>query len=120
MRQGAIMHRLCNVAFVWLRGALPPGMCLMTYSNPLATKLGLLDDDLKMEGKLLRLCADLEQKSRTPIAGVPFQLHVERADGLDAATALAANWQSWEVFGPQSVWGKKQGHTWFAAEIVVP
>ena len=31
----------------------------MTYSDPLSSKLALLDDDLKMEGKLLRLCADL-------------------------------------------------------------
>ena len=92
----------------------------MTYSNPLSTKLGLLDDDLKMEGKLLRLCADLERKIRTPIDGVPFQWHVERADGVSAADALAADWQGWEKFGPHTVWGKHQEHTWFAAEITVP
>lgn len=92
----------------------------MTYSNPLSAKLGLLDDDLKMEGKLLRLCADLESKIRTPLAGVPFEWRVERADGVDAATALAANWRNWEPFGAHSVWGKHQEHTWFAAEIVVP
>ena len=92
----------------------------MTYSNPLASKLGLLDDDLKQEGKLLRLCADLEQKIRTPIADVPFQWHVQRADDYSAAEALAADWRSWEKFGPHSVWAKHQEHTWFAAEITVP
>lgn len=92
----------------------------MTYSNPQSTKLGLLDDDLKMEGKLLRLCADLEKKIRTPIANVPFQWHVQRADGFTAAEALKADWRNWEEFGRHSVWAKHQEHTWFAAEITVP
>jgi len=92
----------------------------MTYSNNLSTKLGLLDDDLKMEGKLLRLCADLEQKIRTPIKDVPFQWHVQRADGFSAADALKADWRKWEEFGRHSVWAKHQEHTWFAAEITVP
>lgn len=92
----------------------------MTYSNPLSTKLGLLDDDLKMEGKLLRLCKDLERKIRTPIEGVPFQWHVNRSDGFGADRALAADWKAWEKFGSHSVWGKHQEHTWFAAEITVP
>jgi len=92
----------------------------MTYSNPLSSKLGLLDDDLKMEGKLLRLCKDLEAKIRTPLAGLPFQWHVNRADGFGADRALAADWRAWEHFGSHSVWGKHQEHTWFAAEIVVP
>lgn len=91
----------------------------MTYSNPLSSKLGLLDDDLKMEGKLLRLCADLEKKILTPIADVPWQWHVQRAD-ITTAEALSADWRSWEQFGPHSVWAKHQGHTWFAAEVVVP
>ena len=91
----------------------------MTYSNPLSTKLGLLDDDLKMEGKLLRLCADLGSKILTPIADAPFQWHVQRQD-VDAATALSDDWRQWEQFGPHSVWAKKQGHTWFAAEVEVP
>ena len=92
----------------------------MTYSNPLASRLGLLDDDLKQEGKLLRLCADLEGKIRTPLRDVPFQWHVERADNYPAAAALKADWRSWEKFGRHSVWGKHQEHTWFAAEITVP
>lgn len=91
----------------------------MTYSNPLSSKLGLLDDDLKMEGKLIRLCADLAAKILTPIENVPFQWHVERGD-VSAEAALKANWQSWEKFGSHSVWAKKQGHTWFAAEVIVP
>ncbi|HEY8577979.1 MAG TPA: glycoside hydrolase family 38 C-terminal domain-containing protein [Devosia sp.] len=91
----------------------------MTYSNPMATKLGLLDDDLKMEGKLLRLCADLQGKILTPIPGLEWQWYVERAD-ITAEQALAADWRQWEAFGPHSVWAKKQGHTWFAAEVTVP
>jgi alpha-mannosidase len=91
----------------------------MTYSNPLSARLGLLDDDLKMEGKLLRLCADLQQKILTPIPDAPFAWHVQRAD-IDAATALAADWRQWESFGPHSVWARHQGHTWFAAEVEVP
>lgn len=92
----------------------------MTYSNPLSTKLGLGDDDLKLEGKLLRLCADLEKKIRTPITGVPFEWHVMREDGFSAEKALGANWRDWEKFGRHSVWGKHQEHTWFAVEIEVP
>ena len=91
----------------------------MTYSNPLSSKLALLDDDLKMEGKLLRLCADLEKKILTPIADAPFQWHVQR-DDVTTQAALADNWRSWEKFGSHSVWTKKQGHTWFAAEVEVP
>lgn len=92
----------------------------MTYSNPQGTKLGLLDDDLKMEGKLLRLCADLEKKIRTPLKDVPFQWHVQRADGFSAEQALKADWRNWEKFGRHTVWAKHQEHTWFAAEITVP
>jgi alpha-mannosidase len=100
--------------------ALPSGDRAMTYANPLSTKLGLIDDDLKMEGKLLRLCADLEQKTRTPIADVPFQWHIQRADGYSAADALKADWRQWEKFGSHTVWAKHQEHSWFAAEITVP
>jgi alpha-mannosidase len=92
----------------------------MTYSNPLSSKLGLLDDDLKQEGKLLRLCSDLEKKIRTPLNNVPFQWHVQRADGFSSADALKADWRQWEKFGRHSVWAKHQEHTWFAAEITVP
>lgn len=91
----------------------------MTYFNPQSSKLGLLDDDLKMEGKLIRLCADLQKKILTPINGVAWQWHVQRAD-VRAEQALAADWTKWEQFGPHSVWAKKQGHTWFAAEVTVP
>jgi len=91
----------------------------MTYSNPMSTKLGLLDDDLKMEGKLIRLCADLGSKILTPVADVAWQWHVQRAD-TTAEQALKADWTKWEKFGPNSVWAKHQGNTWFAAEVVVP
>ena len=91
----------------------------MTYSNPMSSKLGLLDDDLKMEGKLIRLCADLERKILTPVSGVSWQWRVQRAD-VTAEQALADDWRNWETFGPHSVWAKKQGHTWFAAEIEIP
>lgn len=91
----------------------------MTYSNPQSSKLGLLDDDLKMEGKLIRLCKDLENKILTPVGDVAWQWHVQRAD-VTTAEALKADWRKWEQFGPHSVWAKKQGHTWFAAEVVVP
>ena len=91
----------------------------MTHSNPLSSKLALLDDDLKMEGKLLRLCADLEKKILTPISDAPFQWHVQR-DDVTTEAALADKWRNWEKFGSHSVWAKKQGHTWFAAEVEVP
>ena len=91
----------------------------MTYSNPLSSKLALGDDDLKMEGKLLRLCQDLRSKILTPVSDVPWQWHVQRAD-ISTPDALAADWRQWEQFGTHSVWGRKQGHTWFAAEIEVP
>ncbi|MCR6670654.1 glycoside hydrolase family 38 C-terminal domain-containing protein [Devosia ginsengisoli] len=91
----------------------------MTYSNPLSSKLGLLDDDLKMEGKLIRLCKDLENKILTPVGDVAWQWHVQRAD-VTSEEALKSDWRKWEQFGPHSVWAKHQGHTWFAAEVVVP
>ncbi|WEK03848.1 MAG: glycoside hydrolase family 38 C-terminal domain-containing protein [Candidatus Devosia phytovorans] len=91
----------------------------MTYSNPMSSKLGLLDDDLKMEGKLIRLCKDLETKILTPVPYSDWQWHVQRAD-VTADQALKADWSKWEKFGPHSVWAKKQGHTWFAAEVIVP
>ncbi|MGV8831644.1 MAG: alpha-mannosidase [Devosia sp.] len=91
----------------------------MPYSNPLSSKLALMDDDIKREGKLFRLCADLEAKILTPVSDAPFQWHVQRAD-VTAAAALADDWQRWEAFGSHSVWAKKQGHTWFAAEVEVP
>lgn len=39
---------------------------------------------------------------------------------MDADTALAADWRSRPAFIPTTVWAKKQGHTWFAAEVTVP
>ena len=86
--------------------------------NPLATKLGLLDDDIKQEEKLFRLCRDLRDKILTPVAG-DFAWRYQPAD-IDADTALAADWRNWLEFTPVTVWAKKQGHTWFAAEVTVP
>jgi len=91
----------------------------MPYSNLLAAKLALRDDDIKREGKLQRLCADLASKILTPIANAPFQWHVRR-DDASAAQVLVDDWRSWEQFGSHSVWAKKQAHTWFAAEVEVP
>lgn len=91
----------------------------MAYSNPLATRLALGVDDTKREGKLFRLCADLEAKIRSPIADTPFRWRIGR-QSMTAAEALAADWQGWEEFDAQSVWAKKQDHTWFAAEVIVP
>ncbi|HTM76317.1 MAG TPA: hypothetical protein VL133_01610, partial [Devosia sp.] len=90
----------------------------MTYSNPLSAKLALMDDDLKMEGKLLRLCADLRAKILTPVEA-PFQWHYSEAE-LTAEQALKADWRGWKGFDARTVWAKKQGHTWFAGETVVP
>ena len=91
----------------------------MIYANPLAARLALGIDDTKREGKLFRLCADLEGKIRTPVADVPFAWRIQRAD-MTEGEALGADWQNWEAFDAHSVWAKKQGHTWFAAEVVVP
>ncbi|WDR03301.1 hypothetical protein PSQ19_03865 [Devosia algicola] len=91
----------------------------MTYSNPASGKLALMDDDLKSEGKLLRLCADLESKILTSVDDAHFQWH-STADDMTAEQALNANWEQWPQFGPRGVWGRKQGNTWFAAEIEVP
>ncbi|HTN62506.1 MAG TPA: alpha-mannosidase, partial [Devosia sp.] len=90
----------------------------MTYSNPLSAKLALMDDDLKMEGKLLRLCADLHAKILTPVEA-PFQWHYSEAE-MSADQALKADWRGWKSFGARTVWAKKQGHTWFAGETTVP
>jgi len=90
----------------------------MTYSNPLSTKLGLLDDDLKTEGKLLRLCADLHAKILTPV-DVPFQWHYIE-ENLSAPAALKADWRGWTKFDERTVWARSQDNTWFAAEVIVP
>jgi alpha-mannosidase len=90
----------------------------MTYSNPLSAKLALMDDDLKMEGKLLRLCADLHAKILTPVEA-PFQWHYSEAE-MSANQALKADWRGWKSFDARTVWAKKQGHTWFAGETTVP
>jgi alpha-mannosidase len=86
--------------------------------NTLAHKLGLLDDDIKQENKLIRLCEDLRQKILTPVEG-EIAWHYTEAD-LTLADALAANWESWSAFTNRTVWSKKQGHTWFAARVTVP
>lgn len=86
--------------------------------NTLSAKLGLLDDDIKQEEKLFRLCADLGAKILTPIEG-EFAWRYTEAE-LTADEALTADWRHWAEFGPKTVWAKHQGHTWFAAEVVVP
>ena len=91
----------------------------MNTANPLALQLALGDDDTKTEGKLLRLCADLQAKILTPIPDAPFQWHVLHADSTTDA-ALSADWTKWEAFGSRSIWAKHQGHTWFAARVTVP
>lgn len=91
----------------------------MAYSNPLSTRLALGVDDTKREGKLFRLCADLESKIRTPIAEVPFGWRIAR-ESLSAQDAIGADWKSWERFDGHSVWARKQDHSWFAAEVEVP
>ncbi|GHA36220.1 alpha-mannosidase [Devosia pacifica] len=86
--------------------------------NSLASRLGLLVDDVKREGQLLRLCNDLGSKILTPVPGEIAWRYLE-AD-TDAASALAADWRSWAAFDQRTVWSKKQGPTWFAAEVEVP
>ena len=86
--------------------------------NTLASKLGLLDDDIKREDKLFRLCRDLNEKILLPIEG-DFSWRYQPAD-LSTEEALAADWRTWPEFTPTTVWAKKQGHTWFASDVVVP
>jgi alpha-mannosidase len=90
----------------------------MAYANPLAKKLELGVDDVKQEGKLQRLLADLAQHILKP---VPFALawrYSESISGIDEA--LGADWRNWPEFGPRTVWGRDQAHTFFAAEFVIP
>ena len=86
--------------------------------NTLSARLGLLDDDIKQEEKLLRLVADLGARILTPIEGDFAWRYTEAA--LTADEALEADWRAWPEFTPKTVWGRKQDHTWFAAEMVVP
>ena len=86
--------------------------------NSLAGRLGLLSDDTKLEGKLTRLCADLASKINVPIGGM-IDWRYSEAD-FTAEQALAADWRKWAPFGPRTVWAKKQGNTWLAAEVRVP
>lgn len=86
--------------------------------NSLSAKLGLLDDDIKQEEKLFRLCADLGAKILIEIEA-EFSWRYTEAE-LTAAEALSADWRAWDEFGPRTVWAKHQGHTWFAAEITIP
>jgi alpha-mannosidase len=87
------------------------------YVNPLSKRHGLQADDLRQEAKLLRLCEDLQAKILTPVSGV-VDWHFSLLE-LTAQQALAAEWVAWDKFGPRTVWGKKQGHTWFAANVTV-
>ena len=86
--------------------------------NPLKGKLGLLDDDVKREEKLHRLAQDLGSKVLVPL-GSQLDWRYSEAD-MTAAEALGADWRQWAAFGPRQVWSKKQGNTWFAAEVTVP
>lgn len=88
------------------------------YINPLTSKHGLLADDLRLEAKLLRLCEDLEAKINMPVAG-NIEWHYICED-IQTEQALADDWRQWAQFTQQTVWAKKQAHTWFAAEITVP
>ncbi|GLQ56247.1 alpha-mannosidase [Devosia nitrariae] len=90
----------------------------MSFVNPLAQRLGLLTDDTKQEGKLARLCDDLARKILTPVPGEVAWRYNE--DVENAGEALGADWRGWPEFTQRTVWSKKQGHTWFAAEIEVP
>ena len=90
----------------------------MTYSTPLKTKLALGLDDVKQEGKLVRLLADLQAKILEPVPG-EIAWRYSDADQTTAA-ALAADWRAWPAFTQRTVWSKHQGHTWFAAAITVP
>lgn len=66
--------------------------------NPLAQKLGLLDDDIKREDKLFRLCRDLGDKIMVPVPGA-LTLHIEAAD-MSTEAALAADWRLWPQLTP--------------------
>jgi alpha-mannosidase len=90
----------------------------MTYSTPLKQKLALGIDDVKEEGKLLRLLADLRAKILTPVPGA-IDWHYHEAD-IDLASALSADATRWPLFTQRTVWSKHQGHTWFAASVTVP
>lgn len=86
--------------------------------NLLQTKNGLLNDDIKKEAMLQRLCLDLKEKIFTLVSG---NLNWRFSDqDLVADDALKADWRIWQEFGSRSVWGKKQGHSWLAAEVTVP
>lgn len=86
--------------------------------NKYSNKLGLLQDDIKQQTKLERLCADLHAKILTSVGG-EISWHYSETD-QSAEEALAADWSTWAPFDHRSVWAKKQGHTWFAAEVEVP
>jgi len=87
------------------------------YVNPLSKKHGLRADDLRQEAKLLRLCEDLQAKILTPAPGV-IDWHFSSLE-FTVQQALAADWPTWDKFGSRTVWGRKQGHTWFAANVTV-
>jgi alpha-mannosidase len=90
----------------------------MTYSNPLSQRLALGLDDLREEGKIERLLADLRAKILVAVPG-EIAWRICR-DEIDTATALAADISAWPILGPRAVWSKPQGHSWFAARVTVP
>lgn len=90
----------------------------MTYSTPLKQKLALGLDDVKEEGKLVRLLADLQAKILTPVPGeIAWRYH--EAD-IALPDALSADIGTWAPFTQRTVWSKHQGHTWFGAKVTVP
>jgi len=90
----------------------------MTYSTPLKSKLSLGIDDIKEEGKLVRLMADLEARILTPVPGEIGWSYCEAE--LTDAEAMAADTAAWAPFTQRTVWSKAKGHTWFAAKVTVP
>ncbi len=90
----------------------------MPYSTPLTQKLALGLDDIKEEGKLLRLLADLQSKILTPVPG-EIAWRYQEAD-ITLADALSADIGGWAPFTQRTVWSKHQGHTWFGAKVTVP
>ena len=88
------------------------------YITPLTNEHGLLPDDLRQEAKLMRLCEDLQAENYAPVSGQIGWFYAE--DDLTKKQALAADWGAWRSFGARTVWSKKQGHTWLAAEVNVP
>jgi alpha-mannosidase len=88
------------------------------YINLLADQLGLGNDDLKREAKLVRLCEDLCQKILTPIDGA-ITWHWKEGD-IAGPDEPPADWTNWPVLTDRSVWGRDQAHTWFVSKLEIP